>query len=126
MQFSDEVIKIIDNLCEKFGMAIDWTSQNVIPYLQEVSQKIVNYEIGTSVVWLVVGLIALIIGIMSVNKMNKTDDDGVAIACFITMLFLIPTGIIIIITQTLDIVTSFTLPEKIIYDQISNIYSQIK
>lgn len=39
MQFSNEVIKIIDNLCEKFGMAIDWMSQNVVPYLQEVSQK---------------------------------------------------------------------------------------
>ena len=71
---------------------------------KKLVKKIVNYEIGTSVVWLVVGLIALIIGIMSVNKMNKTDDDDVSIACFITMLFLIPTGIIIIITQTLDIV----------------------
>lgn len=29
---SEEVIKILDALAEKFGLAIDWTSANVLPY----------------------------------------------------------------------------------------------
>lgn len=31
---SVEVIKVLDALVEKFGIAIDWTSANVLPYLQ--------------------------------------------------------------------------------------------
>lgn len=30
---SEEVIKILDTIAEKFGLAIDWTSANVLPYL---------------------------------------------------------------------------------------------
>lgn len=33
---SEEVIKILDALAEKFGLAIDWTSANVLPYLQQL------------------------------------------------------------------------------------------
>lgn len=43
---SEEVIKILDALAEKFGLAIDWTSANVLPYLQQLCGKYVTYEIG--------------------------------------------------------------------------------
>ena len=33
---SDEVIKVIDALAERFGIVIDWSSENVIPYLQQL------------------------------------------------------------------------------------------
>ena len=33
---SDEVVKILDALADKFGIAINWTSANVIPYLQQL------------------------------------------------------------------------------------------
>ena len=33
---SEEVIKILDNLGEKFGVAIDWTSENIAPYLTKL------------------------------------------------------------------------------------------
>ena len=46
---SEEVIKILDALTEKFGLAIDWTSANVLPYLQQLCGKYVTYEIATSV-----------------------------------------------------------------------------
>lgn len=39
---SEEVIKILDALAEKFGLAIDWTSANVLPYLQQLCDKYVT------------------------------------------------------------------------------------
>ena len=36
---SEEVIKILDNLGEKFGIAIDWTSENIAPYLTELYER---------------------------------------------------------------------------------------
>lgn len=43
---SQEIIKVLDNLCEKFGIAIDWTSQNVKPYLQELFCKVYKLRDG--------------------------------------------------------------------------------
>lgn len=35
----EEIIKVLDALAEKFGLAIDWTSNNVIPYLETLCGK---------------------------------------------------------------------------------------
>lgn len=37
---SEEIIKILDHIGSKFGVAIDWTDKNVMPYLQELADKI--------------------------------------------------------------------------------------
>ena len=36
---SDQIIKVLDNLCDKFGLAIDWSSKNVQPYLRANDQN---------------------------------------------------------------------------------------
>ena len=58
---SKEIINILDALAERFGVAIDYTSANVIPYLEKLCSKYVNYEITTSVIWLLIGVICLLI-----------------------------------------------------------------
>lgn len=65
---SEEVIKILDALTEKFGLAIDWTSANVLPYLQQLCGKYVTYEIATSVVWMLIGICLLFIGKYVIGK----------------------------------------------------------
>ena len=50
----EEIIKVLDHLDNQFGLAIDWTSDNVLPYLSELSNKyikeykadIIRQEIG--------------------------------------------------------------------------------
>lgn len=39
MSMSEQVISVIDVICDKFGIAIDWTSENILPYIQELFQK---------------------------------------------------------------------------------------
>ena len=51
---SDEIVKILDDLGQRFGIAIDWTSENVMPYLQDLMGRYINYEIITSIVRLIV------------------------------------------------------------------------
>lgn len=65
---SEEVIKVLDALAEKFGLAIDWTSANVLPYLQQLCGKYVTYEITTSVVWMLIGICLLFIGKYVIGK----------------------------------------------------------
>ena len=42
---SDEIIKVIDELGKRFGIVIDWSSENVLPYiLNEVKLKTSNQK----------------------------------------------------------------------------------
>ena len=54
MSFSSQFIEVLDALCEKFGIAIDWTSQNVVPYVTELATRIIAYEIWTSAAWITI------------------------------------------------------------------------
>ena len=132
---SEEIIKVLDALAEKFGLAIDWTSANVIPYLEQLCGKCVNYEIATSIVWLLLGIGFLFLAKWLLKKAkyfyNEADysDDDYGIACIFTGIgcgIAIITGLIIIITQTFDIVTCFTFPEKIIIEELKSIYTSMK
>ena len=42
---SDEIIKVLDYIADKLDIAIDWTAENVIPYVEEVVGKFVTYNV---------------------------------------------------------------------------------
>lgn len=131
---SEEVIKILDNLAERFGIAVDWTSTNIIPYLQQLSGKCVKYEMATSVMWLVIGAITLLIAIFlgrylykNLYKLEEEEYDCDAyLVLVVIFLSLIVAGIIITITQTLDIIACYTFPEKIVIEELLQISSSLK
>lgn len=120
MEVSDQIIKVLDEIGKRFGLAIDWTQSNIVPYVQQLGQKIVNYELWTSVVWIVLSLILLIISLIFFKKSMKgyKDNDGseewfvACLMCIIGIIF----PIIVIVVQTFDIVTCLTLPEKVIME----------
>lgn len=129
---SDEVIKILDELAKRFGLTIDWTSSNVIPYLEKICNKYVNYEVATSVVWLLFGIACLILGGISFKKMkhyfvesndseNSTDEEwygGLCIFAGFVCVIAVVTGLIVVMCQTFDIVTCVTFPEKIVIEEL--------
>ena len=57
---SEEIIKVLDDLARRAGIAIDWTSENVLPYPIELSGKLVKYELWMSILLLVLGVFNLI------------------------------------------------------------------
>ncbi len=133
---SEEVIKILDALAEKFGLAIDWTSANVLPYLQQLCGKYVTYEIATSVVWMLIGICLLFVGKYAIEKAKQywkkyeedtySDYDGGTVMFGILAGCVIIGGIIVILCQTFDIVTCITFPEKIIIEELQSVYSSLK
>lgn len=133
---SEEVIKILDALAEKFGLAIDWTSANVLPYLQQLCGKYVTYEIATSVVWILIGICLLFVGKYSIKKTKQywkkykehtySDYDVIAVMFGILTGCVIVGGIVVILCQTFDIITCITFPEKIIIEELQAVYSSLK
>lgn len=135
MSVSDEIIKVLDALAEKFGMVIDWTSQNVIPYLEQLCGRYINYEIVTSVVWLIFGVICILAGKWGIKKVqycykrykenvySDWDVGSVFAGIGVGIAFLV--GVIVIMCQLFDIVTCLTFPEKIILDELKSIYTNM-
>ena len=128
---SNQIIEVLNALCEKFGIAIDWTGQNVMPYVQEFVKKAVNYELWTSVMCIVLFLLSTGICWFVVWKLSRFpgfcwDEVFVEGAPTIAMFFAIAGITLAIILfyvtvdESMDIITCLTFPEKIIFNMIQN------
>lgn len=119
---SDEIIKILDDLGQRFGVAIDWSSQNVMPYLQNLVRRFTTYEIATSIMWLTIGMIFLLAGIIFSIKIVKSENRDIhSLILFPVVLAVI--GIVMIMCQISDIITVNTIPEKTIIEYINSLMS---
>ena len=112
MQLSDEIIKLLEYLCEKIGITIDWTSDNVFPYLQQLCEHFIKWEVGTSIGWIVMAIVAVIAGLVFVKF---ADMDGFELVIF---WLIVVAAIVVIGVQVFDIIECYTFPEKVIHDYI--------
>ena len=114
MQVSEQIITVLDNLAQRFGVVIDWSQQNVLPYVQELAAKYIKWEMLTSSIWLCGGIALCVICLVLANKSIKVykhhdTDTGEDIACFAFLLGVI--AFVIIGTQTHDIIQCIVFPE---------------
>lgn len=127
MTASEQIIQVLDELCKRFGIVVDWSKDNIIPYLEELTRKIVLYELWTSVVWILLSVIA---GYFTVRLIKwsfdglKTHDwtcnDRYIIGSIVSAFFVI-TIIIVFVINLMDVVTCLTFPEKVLYDFVSGL-----
>lgn len=137
MTVSEQIIQVIDALCEKFGIVIDWTSENVIPYITTLCGKLVKFEIWTSVFSMVIW-IAMIIGSIAATKKfypafkNGLERDRENYDCgwiiftvfaVIALLVFNITGICVIEQQIIDIIKCATFPEMYVFEYVQSIIS---
>ena len=125
MTVSSEIIEVLDYLGEKFGIAIDWTSNNVLPYLQALVDKFIKWEISTSIVWIAIAafVIAMIIILMNLKTFRKINEDTYGML-WIPIIVLIIVSFIVICIQIFDIVECNMFPEKALYDFIKVMLKQ--
>lgn len=120
MEISKQIIEVFDHLAQKFGVVIDWGQQNVIPYIQQLCNKYIIWEIATSIVWICSSIILIIAGIVLLKAARKWHDTykdkweytGMGTAMFATSAVCcwIATLVIVII-QVIDIIRCYTFPE---------------
>ena len=58
-ELSGEIIKVLDEIAKRFGLAIDWAGENVIPYVTELFNKFVSYKIAVNIVGIILFIIVL-------------------------------------------------------------------
>lgn len=114
---SEEIIKVLDDLSERFGVAIDWSAENVLPYAQELFQKFINYEIWTSVMFVVLCILGILLCIWAIKCGCKNDIGEL----MIFPMFGAAALVVAICVQTFDIITALTFPEKLLFDYLNNV-----
>ena len=135
MEISNQVIEVLDAVCDKFGIAIDWTSNNVIPYIEQLGNKIITYDVCMSIMWLVVGCIPLTTAFLIKKFLNKkkleaedkpndyyfTDGtlDEKATDCYFVIVILLAVAIVIGIDNIQSIIQDIVFPEKAIIEFIT-------
>lgn len=72
---SEEIIKVLDDLGNRFGTAIDWSNQNIVPYLQELMTRFISFKNAQAIIWIVISLIILGLGIFVINKLIKWEKS---------------------------------------------------
>ena len=70
----NKVIEVLDYIGEKLGIAIDWTSENVIPQVTEFMGRYQMYAIIEHMIWAII----FIIGIAIIGTIIKKMFKGIA------------------------------------------------
>lgn len=125
MTVSSEIIEVLDYLGEKFGIAIDWTSNNVLPYLQTLVDKFIKWEISTSIVWVVIAAFVIVAMIVLINlKGIREINEETYGMLWIPIIVSIIVSFIVICIQIFDIIECNVFPEKALYDFIKVMLKQ--
>lgn len=133
---SEEVIKILDDLSQRFGIAIDWSSQNILPYLQDLMTRLIQYKNVQAILWIVVSVIMFIVtGIVlkvvlkyigkyydSLDSHLYDEDRAFAkgFAWFIAGIFIFA-FILVMILNIRGLIQNIYLPEATIIEYIKSL-----
>lgn len=129
MTVSEQIIQVLDNLGEKFGLAIDWSSKNILPYVNELMNKAVSYELWMNIISLALVMIMTIISWVvfckTIKKKNFSwyDMNGLSWIGIISLSFGIVFSTVFIVVLLINIPTiiaCLTFPEKVIFDMVQS------
>ena len=125
MTVSSEIIEVLDYLGEKFGIAIDWTSNNVLPYLQALVDKFIKWEISTSILWIAIAAFIIVMTITLINlKGFREINEETYGMLWVPAGLLILGFFVVICVQIFDIIECNIFPEKVLYDFIKTMLNQ--
>ena len=63
MTFSEQFKEVFELICEKIGVVIDWSQENVVPYVMDFFKRYVAYNIVEEIL-LILFSFALIVGVV--------------------------------------------------------------
>ena len=123
MNFSEQTISILDYICNKFGIVIDWTSDNVWPIVEMLAGKYIKWEIASSILWIILFFISIIICVIGIKLIikhiknsNYVDEMWVVFCILISFgIFGLSCGIA---AQAFDIVRCIVFPELEIFEYL--------
>lgn len=129
MNISEKIIEVLEYFADKVGIAINWTSDNILPYVQQILAKYQAYAIVENAIWIAICTIGIVGCIICGKKVYahhlKVQDDCYAdddIFLIITIPAIVGVSIISIIgfiCATMSLVRWCIVPEFQFLDMIT-------
>ena len=128
MTVSEQIIQVLDNLGEKFGLAIDWSPENILPYANELMNKAVSYELWIHITALTLIVIGMTLSWIIFLKTIKNEDfnwydSKTGLIAFVSIIVAAVFSMIFIfcaIDCIPTIIACLTFPEKVIFDMVQS------
>lgn len=132
---STEIIKVLDALCDKIGIAIDWSAENITPQIVDLITRYGRYLLVDSIVGLLFGMFLLAIPFVSLKKAiylidkNENDpksfwynnDEITAVICVILLIISIiasVSGVVYFVENLARVIKCATIPDIYATEQI--------
>lgn len=125
---SSEVSEALTAIGEQFGLVIDWSQQNVQPYIENLIQRVAQYKIASNICGLVI--LALIITASTIMiirfcKMKSSGritvgNDEFEIGLMVVSAVCLIMGIIISIFVIQDIFKCYYVPEMVFIEEVKS------
>jgi uncharacterized membrane protein len=127
MVISEQIIEVLDHLCAKLGIVVNWTGDNVLPYIQTLASKFITYKIVTNSFWIIFGVIFLILGFACYknakkfwNQRKNWDTESGFLFCVnvVGTIFCFIVGVAICLSNIYDLCVCIAFPELQIFEAI--------
>lgn len=125
---NNQLVELLKELANQMGIAVDWTSQNIRPYIVDIMGRLARYEIFTSVIWILFFVIVILISLKLLKmsyKKSKDEEDywDEDLVCFNAFVLggVILFASICIIAQCYDIGKSIYTPEILLIEQLKSL-----
>ena len=131
MNVSEQIINVLDALCEKFGIVIDWGAANVLPYVQDLCGRVITYSIAVDIATIVFVIIGFIISLFvfkfCFKKYTESDyhnEDGWIVASITSGIVFGIFGVATLVAipiAIMEIIQACTIPELTIIQMVEDI-----
>lgn len=122
IETTEAFLKVFDYLSEKFGIVIDSTSKDILPYLQTLGDKIVAYQESISIMWIIIGIVLAVFGIAVFFIGCVKDWECMH---WLMLFCCVGIGVGIVVTNMYTYIGCVTFEEKIILDYIEQIMNEV-
>lgn len=124
----NNAISVIDALCDKFGIMIDWTSQNAVPYLQHLMDSAVKMKITQDICIVITLVLASVFFLCLGKKIRKNENfnweenagplEFSYLGAMILYVVCALAAFVFVIYTIYDVSACVTFPEKVFMDMV--------
>ena len=123
---NNQIVEILKELANQLGIAVDWTSENIKPFITDLMMRNAKYELFTSLIWIAFALIVVIMGIVMIKRVDKenregnlSDDDCCGLTLICAVLILVAS--IIFFCQIYDVGEALYMPELLLLETLKSL-----
>lgn len=129
---ADQIIQVIEYLGQKLGIAIDWSTENILPLAQTLMERIARWCVAQNVFYTVLSFVGLVVGIIifliSARKLPQLDidDECGEILCTVGVILfgaMSIAGVIGLCVNTYHLVQAICFPELAVFEYIQSFIS---